>query len=68
MARLEANKMVAQRWAARWASRGWPPLSLLFYPLTLFYAYWFSASLVFASNSRPKAASLSTAVAQGQLP
>ncbi len=36
---------VAQKWAARWATRGFSHLSLLFYPLTMPHASWFSASL-----------------------
>ena len=47
-------------WRVAW---GWPPLILLFYPLARVCAYWFSTSLVLASNSRPGAATLPTPVA-----
>ena len=50
------------------SASGRPPLSLPFYPLGSFCVYWCSASLVLAAISRHQAATLSTSVAQGQLP
>ncbi len=49
---------VARKCAARWASGGWPPLSLLFYHLTLLYVSWTSSLLVLASNSQANASSV----------
>ena len=65
---LTLGQWVAQTWAARWASGGWPPLSLLFYPLTCLWAFSLSTSLVLASNSRPDVSTLPTVVAQSRLP
>ena len=42
---------VAQKWAVRWASGGWPPLHLLFYRLTLLSASFLFPSLILASTS-----------------
>ena len=49
------------------ASSGWPPLSILFYPLTLLCASLLFTSLLLASNSLPDASTLPTPAAKSRI-